>query len=259
MIRNYFGFGYRIEYSYVIKSNDTIDQSKRFISSVCFRQAFAVLDRRFGKIKATYKLKCKKHFEESFGNFCVLNKSQVLAILRYMRRVFEIKTHLTEYDDYYLITFYVEGKSVKHRFILTFSRVFFEFPYNEIAVDVFRLRNQGVIDGITYSNKSFLELYNVLLGTLHNYCGSGHLLINFPTIHDDVHSIRKAFKRGALNVQDVCPGHRVIYNKFREYDDNLRHSDWESTFELRMPIYSQNFKILKDEKSIYRRNRKELQ
>ena len=74
-----------------------------------------------------------------------------------MRRVFDIKIKFAETEENYIIKLEVVGKPVKHKFILTFCRVFFEFPYNEIAKDVFRIREKGTVRGINYANKSFLE------------------------------------------------------------------------------------------------------
>ena len=204
-------------------------------------------------------IKCNKHFKENSGNFCALDKSQVLAVLRYMRRVFDIKTNLYETQDYYLFTFHITGKPIKHKFILTFSRVFYEFPYNEIAVDVFRLRNKGTIDDVVYSNKSFLELYNLILNTWIYYCGPGHALIWYPTLKDNIQSIRNAFKSTELQVQNVCPGNRSIFGKFDMVSGDLRCIDLEDTFESRVSTYSENFKILRHEKNLYRRYRKAVQ
>lgn len=260
MVRNYYGFGYHPTYKYIIKEKqNTIAKSKGFITSVCFRTIFNIFYGRYNNnFESIYKLKCYKHFTEQSGNFCALDKSQVLAILRYMRRVFDIKTNLHETQDYYLFTFHITGKPIKHKFVLTFSRVFYEFPYNEIAVDVFRLRNKGIVENVTYSNKSFIELYNLILNTWLSYCGSGHSLIWYPTLEDNIQSIRKAFKSNKLQVQDVCPGNENILRKFHLVPNDLRNVDLEDTFESRVSIYSENFKILKHEKNLYRRSRKAI-
>ena len=82
-----------------------------------------------------------------------------------MRKTFKISVYLTETDSNYVFTFKVIGKPIKHKFVLTFSRVFFEFPYNEIAKDVLRLREIGIFNNINYShNKELLDKCEVLRG-----------------------------------------------------------------------------------------------
>ena len=57
MTRNYYGFGYRPTYKYIIKNNQsTIAKSKDFITSVCFRPIFNIFAGKSSKFESTYKV-----------------------------------------------------------------------------------------------------------------------------------------------------------------------------------------------------------
>ena len=258
-MRDYGGFWYKPDYGYAIyKEGQRVSYSNKVAGAACFSRVFNFFDgKTTQEFEGVYTLRCRKEFKKGSGNYCSLDKDQVLKMLRYMRTTFKINTKLAETNDNYVIRFKIEGKPIKHKFILTFSRVFFEYPYNEIARDVFKWRQAGPINGRNYCNKSFLELYNRALFTYSNW-GYGHTLFYYPSLEINPKTILQIFDKGAPQVCDVLRGDNTLANKLKR----LRIHDWDSDFEERAVVYAENFQILKDikdaknKKGVRRRARK---
>jgi hypothetical protein len=262
MILDYDGFGYKPDYGYKMYEGDKLMGScSQVRDAYCFREVFNKLQWARGAVHGIYTLRCKKEFVMRSGNYCSLEKAQIRKILRYMRRVFEMKIHFTETNDNYVFVMDIEGKPIKHKFVLTFSRVFFEFPYNEIAKDVLRLREIGVFNNINYSHKSFLELFHTMCVTHDNAHCCGHSLFDYPCDDLSVQKLKKAFERGISRVQDVYEGSWQLDDEIPHLRIHNRTIDWDEGFERRARKYSENFNRLrqkKNAKGIRRRARKAL-
>lgn len=260
---NYYWFGYKPDYGFELYLEDTlVDKDSNVSDAICFAKVF----RDFrgdtsSEFRGKYTLRCRKEFKAQSGNYCSLEKSEILKILRYMRRSFDIKITLKETDSNYIFNFNIIGKSIKHKFVLTFCRVFFEFPYNEIAKDVMRMRSMGKINGVDFTHKSFLEVYHLIYITYMRYCGGGHSLFPYPNLNVNLSQLREAFANGKDRVHEVYPGTLDLYDKTLKNSRNYDKIDWTKNFEYRVEGYSKNFQILKKlkhEKSIRRRARKRV-
>ena len=266
MFLDYNGFHYRPDYGFELRLNGrVVDRQDRIQDAVCFRRVFyAFRGDKTTVHEGCYTLWCRRQFVEHSGNYCSLEKTQILKLLRYMRRVFDIKINFAETEENYIIKLEVVGKPVKHKFILTFCRVFYEFPYNEIAKDVFRIREKGTVKGVNYANKSFLELYNIVCAVYQDNWGGGHALFCYPCADMSIKVMRKAFEEGKSQVQDVYAGTRELYDKFKRPRGwgHVYGIDWDIDFDKRMRRYSENFKILRQQKyeeSVRRRAAKVVQ
>lgn len=258
---NYRGFGYRPDYGYKLYEGDKLLQDKDVVRyAACFSEVFSWFRYKpYDVFKGTYTLRCRKTFEKDSGNYCCLNKKDVLKIVRYMRRIFDIKVDFIDTKDNYIFGFHIEGKPVKHKFILTFSRVFFEFPYNEIAKEALHMRDMGVIDGVDYTHKNFMEVYHRLCMYYQDGWGGGHSLFVYPCSEIKTSTLREAFKKGKSQVQDVYVGEYDLFRKMPKYKKGIYGIDWEKGFEERVQVYSEQFqkiKKIKNEKHIRRRARK---
>ena len=132
---NYNWFGYRPDYGFELYfGNELIDKVSKVPQAACFSRVFGSFCYGHGvEYRGKYTLRCRKKFVAESGNYCSLEKPDILKILRYMRKAFDIKITLKETDSNYIFDIDIVGKSIKHKFVLTFCIVFFEFPYNEIA------------------------------------------------------------------------------------------------------------------------------
>lgn len=249
-MRDYRNFSYRPDYGYQIYRNGTLDQECKSVKGApCFGQVFNLF---YGQndiiFKGIYTLKCRKKFKRCSGNFCSMNREEVLKIVHFMRRSFEMGISLVETEDNFEFKFTIEGKPIKHKFILTFSRVFFEFPYNEIARDVLRMRALGTVDGICYTNRSFLEMYSVIFAIYQNYVGGGHSLFLYPQLDVRLKIAKDRFQEDLGRVQSVYPGEEKVFRKMKTCNRTVS-INWEEDFQKRVALYSENFKIIKDLKN----------
>lgn len=267
MVKDYRWFSYRPEYSYKIYYRQKIVGQGDILygQAFCFRQVFEFFRRRRAVYTGIYELKCRKKFKPQSGNYCSLDKTNIYKILRYMRNSLDVDVKFQETNDKYIFTFTIVGKPTKHKWILTFSRVFYEWPYNEMAVDVFRMRENKFIGDVDISHKSFLELYNLTFSAFSNYFGEQQSLFEIPHIKLDSNMLKEAFDKN-ISVQNVCfnsYGYKLRKLLIKDNSYSYETKDLDETFNNRMSIYSANFKIIKQfkqdekkQKSIRRRTSK---
>ncbi len=264
-MKDYNGFSYAPDYGYEIYQGEKLVHAKqKVVWAACFSSVFSQYFSRNQEVfESTYTLRCRKEFVYESGNFCALTKPEIQKILQYMRKTFKISVFLTETDENYVFTFKVIGKPIKHKFVLTFSRVFYEFPYNELARDVFRLRELDKFCGINVAHKSFLELFQLVTSSYSNGICNGHSLFQYPSTSLPVIRLTEAFEKGLSRVQDVYEGSEEIYEELNQ-SGHSRIVDWDNGFKNRIERYSDNFKIIRkhkqnDKKNIHRRARKAVQ
>lgn len=264
-MKNYNRFYYKPDYGYEIYKNKELVTKKDVVFyAVCFSDVFRYYDAKSQEIfESIYTLRCKKKFSYQSGNFCALTKPEIQKILQYMRKTFKISVSFTENDKNYIFTFKIVGKPIKHKFILTFSRVFYEFPYNELARDVFRLRELDKFCGISVSHKSFLELFQLVTASYSDGICTGHSLFRYPNTSLPMSKLAKAFKEGIPRVQDVYEGSSELYKELKQSSQSYR-IDWDNGFKNRIERYSDNFKIIRkykqnEKKNLRRRARKDVQ
>lgn len=264
-MKDYNSFSYRPDYGYEIRRDGKLVRKEQQVKwALCFSKIFSEYYCKNQVVfESTYILRCRKEFVSESGNFCALTKPEIQRILQYMRRTFKISAYFTETDNNYVFTFKVIGKPIKHKFVLTFSRVFFEFPYNELARDVFRLRELDKFCGINVAHKSFLELFQLVTSSYSTGICNGHSLFMYPSTSLSVTRLTQAFELGVVHVQDVYAGSPELYQELKQ-SYHSREVDWDNGFKNRIDRYSDNFKIIKkhkqnEKKNIRRRARKAVQ
>ena len=244
-MRNYNNFSYKPDYGFELyKDNRLVENQQSVRGAVCFSWVFNLLDRYSSQtvFKGIYTLKCRKTFVKCSGNYCVLSKENVIKVVNVIRKNFGTQVTVKETDDNFEFKFTVVGKPIKHKFILTFSRVFFEYPYNEFAQEVFRLKELGKLDNINITNVNFLTLYHLVQMSYDSW-GGGHSLFSCPQTTITYKTLLEKFDEGCRRVQEIYPGD---YNYFRNIRNNKSTSfDWDNDFDVRVKRYSNNFQILK--------------
>lgn len=247
MKHDYNYFSYKILYDYKIYQGEKLIKEIDQVNWVCFSQAFEQLKKVSETYHGIYTLYFNKAFIPRSGNFCVLNKDEIFKVLRYMRKTFDIKAYFGENDKKYIIKLDITGTPVKHKFILTFSRVFYEFPYNEFAKEVFRVRNYGSVDGMTFCNKSFLEVFQLLRFIYKQYIGGGHDLFRYPSKSLPSKTLTEVFEKGEYLVQDVYKGKDTLFSIFPwSHRGSVKTRDWDKCLSRRMHLYVKYYKKLKD-------------
>ena len=256
MPRDYTYYNYRPDYGFELYQGDKlVDQDKQVRGAACFSRVFRDLEQGANNIEYTgiYTVRCRKEFEKGSGNFCVVNKSEIRRILRYMRDSLEVEISMEDTPENYVFHMKVEGKPIKHKFALTFLRVFYEFPYNEWAKEAFRLRDTVP----SLKHVSFLKIYYIIIMSFRDRDHGGHSLFYNRTRNLSINRLRKAYKEGKDRVQQVytCRAN-VGYDQINCSWSDFHKLDLEEGIEGRFKIYSDNFKKLRNEKGIRRRARK---
>lgn len=257
MIRDYTYYNYQPDYGFkLFKEDKLIDSSEQVQGAACFSRVFRNLERDSYTLeyKGIYIVKCRKKFIERSGNFCVLNKSEVFRVLRYMKDSLDIDISMEDTPDNYIFHMNIEGKPIKHKFALTFLRVFYEFPYNEFAKEVFRLRDNDLIPGLKHM--SFLKIFFIICTSFQEHDHGGHSLFSQRPRNLSINILRRAYEEGRKYVQDVYNGKNIKYKHIRCGWKAFHCLDWEEGVQDRLNTYSDNFKLLRNEKGIRRRVRK---
>ena len=257
MVRNYAYYSYRPDYGFELyKEDKLVDSDEQVRGAACFARVFGILGRddKTSEYKGIYTVRCRKNFKERSGNFCVLNKSEVLRVLRYMRDSLNVDISMEDTPDNYVFHMNIEGKPIKHKFALTFLRVFYEFPYNEFAKEAFRLRDNDLIPGLKHM--SFLKIFFIICTSFQEHDHGGHSLFWRRPRNLSIKILRQAYEEGRKYVQDVYNGKSIIYKQVKCSWSDFHCLDWEASVEDRLKIYSDNFKLLRNEKGIRRRVRK---
>lgn len=257
MPRDYAYYSYSPDYGFELYQNDKlVDKDKQVKGAACFARVFRDLDSGANNLEytGTYTLRCKKEFKKRSGNFCVVNKSEIRRILRYIRESLEVDISMEDTPDNYIFTMNIEGKPIKHKFALTFLRVFYEFPYNEFAKEALRLRDMDVIPGLKHM--SFLKIFFIICVSFRDHDHFGHTLFGDCPRNLSISRLRKAYKEGKNRVQEVYSGKNCAYKRIDCTYNDFSCFDWETNIEERLKTYSDNFKILRNEKGIRRRARK---
>lgn len=241
----------------------TSPEQKHFISGncrICYHEIFNYLDDNYipsKNIEGVYTITCKKVYNGD--NICLLAKDQIKSVLRYMRTTFQIETKLKEDDEHYYITFKISGKKVKHKFVMSFSRVFYELPYTLYASEVFRLRKAERYQDVYYKNMNFLELYQLVTHAYGNIAGyeSNKLFPeSYIALDVSVKTIQNYINRSNITIRNCFRNSQFYYRQ--EYQShsigNYYNIDWDENMEERFDNYNELFKIIKNAKSTRRRS-----
>lgn len=263
MIRDYSYFGFRPQYSAKIYYQEKLQKSISYLSGSepCFREVFRYFYDRIGVYKGVYKLQCNKTFRGGSGNYCSLNKTHIMKIIRYMRNSLNVNIKLTNTPDKYIFDMEIIGKPIKHKWILTFCRVFYEWPYNEMAVDVFRIREAKTLNGIDITHKSFLELYNLTISAHRYYIGQDQSLFKNLGVDLSGKELNKKFNTNISRVQLVCDfdkSDELYYLLEKHYSDLYVNVNLDETFPQRLKLYSKNYEIIKKFKKDEQKSKKSI-
>lgn len=261
MIRNYNYFGYRPQYSCEIYQDNVLVKIISYLSGSepCFREVFRYFYGMSGTYKGIYKLQCNKRFRSGSGNYCSLNKTHIMKIMRYMRNSLDVNIKLTDTPDKYIFDMEIIGKPIKHKWILTFCRVFYEWPYNEMAVDVFRIREAKTLGGIDITHKSFLELYNLTISAHKYYIGQDQSLFKNLGVDLSGKELNRKFNTNNSRVQLVCDfdESNKLYDLLEKHHSGLYENvDLDETFPQRLKLYSKNYEIIKKFKKDEQKSKK---
>lgn len=206
--------------------------------------------------------------KEMQNNACLTDRAGVVHHLKILQSVFKFGYRLKENKNDFKLSLTLEGDLIYHKYMLTWVRYLYEYPFNVFLADAYKLKN---IAGFKF--ESIINLFNLV--------GATSSIFQFGT---DIHAIGetswfkalmttkeiqarlKELKGGGTFISDIFPvlhaktGWNAPNKKLKDVTtledinidyDRLHSSDYwdsEEEFNKRLELYKKNYKILKDYK-----------
>lgn len=226
-------------------SGDLVFENKRLNGEACFSYIFRNIQRRIKQhiIYNIYISTDPRYIEEYHAsNFCILTEEQIRFHISYLRFISSFKYRITKkfVDDYsgFKIELDLNAIGSVHKMFLTWIRYLYEYPYNLVLYDSFKLREEKRI--IEKSN--YLNIVNFVTAfysndRIHQIPKSLHNIPEFIT--------RKSFKDRLMKcdcLNDILKNSNIQIEQFEEYD---KIDDFIKDFDNRKNKYIENLNKLK--------------
>lgn len=195
------------------------------------------------------------------NNACLADRAGIVHHLKILQSVFKFTYHLKEHEDHFMLTMILEGDLIYHKYMLSWVRYLYEYPFNVFLADAWKLK--GLPE---FKCESVINLFNIVGAT----SGIRQREVNIHAIGNTAwfkalmttKQIQESLKKlcgGNTMVNDVFP---VVYAgkgwgypdnqiedmKILEVGDEALHSSdyWESEdeFTKRVELYKENYKKL---------------
>lgn len=225
-------------------SGDLAFENKKLLGEACFSYIFRnVINNKKQHIIYSIYISTDPSFiqENHENNFCILTEEQIRFHISYLRFISSFKYKITKKfrDDYsgFRIDLDLNAIGIVHKMFLTWIRYLYEYPYNLVLYDSFKLREE----------KRFIEKSNYLN------------IVNFVTTFysdDWIHQIprsnkipefvtRKSFKNKLMKcdfLNDILKNSNIQIEQFEEYDEI---DNFFEDFDNRKNKYIENLNKLK--------------
>ena len=203
-------------------SGDLVFENKNLVGEACFSYIFRnVKDNKKQHIIYSIYISTDPSFikENRENNLCILTEEQIIFHISYLRFISSFKYRITKkfIDKYpgFRIDLDLNAIGIVHKMFLTWIRYLYEYPYNLVLYDSFKLREE----------KRFIEKSNYLN------------IVNFVTTfysNDWIHQIpksnnkipefvtRKSFKNRLMKcdfLNDILENSNIQIEQFTEYDE----------------------------------------
>lgn len=236
-------YGYHVRYGYCPEK----DKEPKIIESVCFGSAFGSSN---AKHYVIYILKGEADLQQYHSNFCFFTKQEIKNHFKQLPKFCKVEYKITDTKyknaEAFKIDLYIDSKNrLVHKYILTWTRYLFEWPYNLYLLHAKKLRKLP-----QFKFESIINLANVIATTHHNSFDwkvhSFGTKLGLLTKKEIVTSIGKhksvntVFPKFTVDT----PQCRLVYD-FDEVNDKL--------FEKNLKTYIDTYKIIKNESINYRK------
>ena len=234
-----------LSYSTIYRaSGDLVFENKNLEGEACFSYIFNnVKNNKKQHIIYSIYISTDPSFiqDNHENNFCILTEEQIIFHISYLRFISSFKYKITKkfIDDYsgFRIDLDLNAIGIVHKMFLTWIRYLYEYPYNLVLYDSFKLREE----------KRFIEKSNYLN------------IVNFVTnfYSDDwIHQIprrrnipefvtRKSFKNKLMKcdfLNDILKNSGIQIEQFKKYDEI---DDFIKDFDNRKNEYIETLNKLK--------------
>lgn len=220
------------------------DINIRMKTAACFGDIF---HSNKDKLKNKYTIKVYKDgYINNDNNACLLDKKEISNHIKLIKKLVPSFRHkvIEEGEDGFTIILWINAKLIYHKFILTFVRYIYEFPYNMYLLEAHRLRKY-------YRNASILNLFNLVKctikitdhGTDIHAIGSVHQDQLFMSTQKLKQRIKKACRLNDIFDIDANINLNRINNSFsRDLENWLSEEDF---INKRLEAYKHNYKQIK--------------
>lgn len=199
------------------------------------------------------------------NNACLTDRAGIVHHLKILQSVFKFSYHLKENEDHFVLTMTLEGDLIYHKYMLSWVRYLYEYPFNVFLADACKLKE---IPGFKF--ESIINLFNLVGATsgirqhgtgIHAIGETGWFKALMTT--KEIQERLKELCGGHKQINDIFPvlfaqgGYGAPENKIEgvetleEEDNNLHGSEYwdsEEEFNKRLELYKKNYKILTDYK-----------
>lgn len=247
MNKNFLFLNFCTEYSSEGDTNKDFDQEACF-STIFYSEGNGIVQNNRYTIKL-YKLGDLLNKEKQ-NNAVLTDRAGIVSHLKVLQSVFKFRYSIIDNKDHYIINLSLNADLIYHKYLLTWVRYLYEYPFNVFLVDAYRCKKIP-----EFKFESVINLFN-LIGATSGICQHG----------TDIHAIgathkfkeRLTTKQIQKALKELCGGRKMInsiFNYFTNADirtinkdrDSLHSSDyWESEREFteRLTLYKHNYKIL---------------
>lgn len=247
------------------------DTPKKLGKEACFSRIFHSEENGVvQKNKYTIKIYKIGDFlnKKAQNNACLTDRAGIVHHLKALKSVFKFSYHLKEEDDHFILTITLKADLIYHKYMLSWIRYLYEFPFNVFLADTNKLKTIP-----EFKFESIINLFNLVGATSSiNQHGTGIHAIGetgwfkaLMTIKE-IQAKLKELEGGHKQINNIFP---VLYAPKKSYgapdkneiegvetliegeDKALYGSDyWESEeeFNKRLELYKKNYKILTDYK-----------
>lgn len=199
------------------------------------------------------------------NNACMTDRAGIVHHLKILQSVFKFSYHLKENEDHFVLTMTLEGDLIYHKYMLTWVRYLYEYPFNVFLADAYKLKE---ISG--FKRESIINLFNLVGATsgidqrgVSIHAIGDTSLFKAPMTTKEIQAKLKELEGGYKRINDIFPilhtdkelvgpdnlikGVEVL----EEEDNNLHSSEYwdsEEEFNKRLELYKKNYKTLIDYK-----------
>lgn len=189
--------------------------------------------------------------EKKLNNACLIDKKGIIHHLRVLKSIFSFKYRLKEHKDYFLLNLKLKADLIYHKYMLTWVRYLYEYPFNVFLLDANRAKKEP-----EFKFESIINLFNIIgattkisdHGTTIHAIGETYRVKELLTIKE-IKSRLKKLKRGHTRLNDIF---KVIEDKAFDSissEKSFKSSEYwlsENLFKKeRLSVYKKNYTLIK--------------
>ena len=224
---------------------------------VCFADAFHRLGDK-ESVSETYVIKVYKQStlkEENHSNMCYFTRKQIKNHIDQLKDLFPIRSSVIDVKGaekpHFVVTMRIENlPSMCHKYALTWLRYLYEYPYNMISYDAYRLKQDP-----KFRFESIANLFNLVAGCCCEYVGEVHAAVGndpvgFLRRRELKAKLREAARVNHLYMRIGGRARKRIPDRVGELtSSDFEYWDSDKIFEEeRKPIYMKAYNKIKDKK-----------